>query len=533
MHEVRVRSSRYAAARALALATLLAAGPLAQAQTYQPPSVFVSGTNGNGGQGTYRYATGTNITVTISSTSTTTGGIYSYGVRTANSNMGAIGGPSNAFLTGATTTSPAALMDLWGWGCPIPGLTDPVNGTVCLGRGTVTFTFSEPVTDPYIQLGGMGTNYDNFPDSVRLNAQYTLTGAANGASPVSATLTRISGNTVLNVAGSLIGSSTPASEMSTSCSAPATGSTGAFPAAACGTVRVNGTVTSVSFDVSIRGYGTNNTVTNTGYPQSQNTVYSDGHLLSASIAPRVDLGITKTNTPASGPNDLSGDTYQAGETRTYTIVVTNNGQNTVVGATVADILPAVFSGASWTASYSAGGSGPVSGTGNLNATITLPSGGTATFLLTATVSPTATGDLSNTATVTMPAGVPDTNPANNSATDTDRQLTANLTITKTNTPASGPTDLANDTVVSGQNTTYTLLVTNAGPDAVTGAVITDQAVSGLTCPGAGNPDIVTCSGPACTGAAPLTITALSSSGVTLGTLPSGQSTTLTLTCRVN
>jgi len=44
---------------------------------------------------------------------------------------------------------------------------------------------------------------------------------------------------------------------------------------------------------------------------------------------------------------------------------------------------------------------------------------TVTFTLSGTISPSATGTLSNTATVAAPAGVTDPNPANNAATDTD------------------------------------------------------------------------------------------------------------------
>jgi uncharacterized repeat protein (TIGR01451 family) len=74
-----------------------------------------------------------------------------------------------------------------------------------------------------------------------------------------------------------------------------------------------------------------------------------------------------------------------GGTLTYTIVATNNGPSAVTGATVADLLPAELTGATWTCAASAGSACPASGTGNINATVDLLSGGTATFTLTATV----------------------------------------------------------------------------------------------------------------------------------------------------
>lgn len=111
---------------------------------------------------------------------------------------------------------------------------------------------------------------------------------------------------------------------------------------------------------------------------------------------------------------------------------------------------------------------------------------------------------------------------------------ADLRITKTNTPGvNGNVDQTGDTATSGASSTYTLTVTNAGPDAVTGAVVSDTPVTGLTCP-ATNP--VTCAGPA--GACPagaLTVADLTA-GITLGTLaasvPNNQ-VALSLTCQVN
>lgn len=50
----------------------------------------------------------------------------------------------------------------------------------------------------------------------------------------------------------------------------------------------------------------------------------------------VDLQITKTNTPGSGPNDQAADTLTSGQTTTYTLVVTNGGLSSVTGAVVTD-----------------------------------------------------------------------------------------------------------------------------------------------------------------------------------------------------
>ena len=119
-------------------------------------------------------------------------------------------------------------------------------------------------------------------------------------------------------------------------------------------------------------------------------------------------------------------------------------------------------------------------------------------------------------------------------TYTNARHQVNLSITKTNTPGTNnDIDQASDTVESGGSTIYTLTVTNNGPDPATGAVVTDQPSPGLTCPGAGNPTSVSCTGAACTGAGPMTVAALTGSGITLGTLANGASVSLSYTCAVD
>jgi uncharacterized repeat protein (TIGR01451 family) len=111
---------------------------------------------------------------------------------------------------------------------------------------------------------------------------------------------------------------------------------------------------------------------------------------------------------------------------------------------------------------------------------------------------------------------------------------SDLRITKTNTPLAGPDDQAADTVASGATTTYSLVVTNAGPSPVVAAVITDTPGAGLTCPVA---NVVTCTSTASPSACPggaLTVANLTA-GVALGTLPAtagGNTVTFTFNCTV-
>ena len=76
--------------------------------------------------------------------------------------------------------------------------------------------------------------------------------------------------------------------------------------------------------------------------------------------------------------------------------------------------------ATWTTTASTGSSvAASSGSGDIATTVTLLPGGTATFTVVAAVSHSATGILTNTATVAAPAGVTDDDLTDNSATDTD------------------------------------------------------------------------------------------------------------------
>ena len=182
------------------------------------------------------------------------------------------------------------------------------------------------------------------------------------------------------------------------------------------------------------------------------------------LAPAVDVAVSKTD---SQPSAVPGAPI------TYTILVTNAGPSSATGSRLIDTLPAALSGATWTCAATPGSScGVSSGTGSLDQIVTVGVGGTVTYIVTATVSPSATGLLVNTATVTPATGTTDTNPANDSATDTD-VLTphVNLGIVKTDGAVSA---------VPGTPITYTILVTNAGPSAVAGATVADVLPAALT-----------------------------------------------------
>lgn len=210
---------------------------------------------------------------------------------------------------------------------------------------------------------------------------------------------------------------------------------------------------------------------------------------------QADLGIGKTDGQA---------TAVPGLVVTYTIAATNLGPDPVTGATVSDPIPPNLTSASWTCAATAGSSCPPSGTGSISASVNLLAGGSATFALTATVQPGATGSVTNTASISAPSGVTDPAGANNVAVDTDTLTpSADLGLVVTDTP---------DPVAPGAGLTYTIPVSNLGPSRSPAATVVHVLPSAATfvsaspgCAHAGG--VVTC---------------------TLGALDPGQSVDLTV-----
>ena len=166
-------------------------------------------------------------------------------------------------------------------------------------------------------------------------------------------------------------------------------------------------------------------------------------------------------------------TIPAGQKNTYTIKVSNVGTNNVTGATVADSFPAMFTGVTFTATASGGASGfTASGAGNISDTVSLPKGSVITYNATGKISPSGTGTLSDTATVTPPSGVTDLTPANNTATDSDTiTYKADLKVMVAD---------GKSAAVAGSKNTYTITVSNLGPSNVSGAQINDSFPSTFT-----------------------------------------------------
>lgn len=163
--------------------------------------------------------------------------------------------------------------------------------------------------------------------------------------------------------------------------------------------------------------------------------------------PSADIEINKTATPKPAI---------AGQPLTYAITLKNNGPSTLKTSDVfvlTENLPAGYTASVF--SPSAGSYNAA--TGNWSG-LTLAAGQQATLAIAGTVAATASGTLSNTVFVAVPASISDPNISNNSKTDNtviNRQL--DLGIAKTSTPKP---------VIAGNNLTYTITLSNNGPSSL-------------------------------------------------------------------
>jgi uncharacterized repeat protein (TIGR01451 family) len=230
-----------------------------------------------------------------------------------------------------------------------------------------------------------------------------------------------------------------------------------FDAAGSGNINDGGIVlpvgSSVTYvvDATISPFASGATIDNTatvGLPEDETdpNAANNSDLETITLASLADLSITKTD-------NATGAT--PGGSITYTIVVSNGGPAGVLAATVVDYFPADLSGVTYTAGSVTGASGfTPAGSGDIDDTVNLPPGSSITYVATATINPSATADLVNTATVTSPAGVADPDSSNNTATtETTVAPSPNVSGTKSVTSP--------EPHVTGAQVQYTIVLTNS------------------------------------------------------------------------
>jgi hypothetical protein len=118
----------------------------------------------------------------------------------------------------------------------------------------------------------------------------------------------------------------------------------------------------------------------------------------------------------------------AGSSITYTITASNAGPSPVSGAEIYDpvtVRRGAITSDTWTATGAGGATGfTPSGSGSIDDIVAVPSGGSITYTVVATIGSGTSGTLSNTVTLTPPVDFTNTDPLADtggavSATDTD------------------------------------------------------------------------------------------------------------------
>jgi uncharacterized repeat protein (TIGR01451 family) len=228
---------------------------------------------------------------------------------------------------------------------------------------------------------------------------------------------------------------------------------------------------------------------NLPFPIGDEQVMTQGTVAGSNFSPLTtdDPDAPGMSDPTVTPIDAAPDlvitksdgvtTVAPGATTAYTLGVANVGDQAAANVLISDQVPAdtTFNAALSTPGWSCP-DGSMAGTLCQFGLGTLPVSAmptTVTFAVNVVAIPMGT-DIVNTATVADDgANGPDRNPLDNSATDIDTLVfpEADVSIAKTD---------GQDQVIAGATTEYTITVSNAGPDDVTGATVTDTPPAELT-----------------------------------------------------
>jgi uncharacterized repeat protein (TIGR01451 family) len=366
-------------------------------------------------------------------------------------------------------------------------------------------TFTEVVT-----MANLSVTKTDSPDPVMAGTNLTYALTVTNSGPSDAQNVVLSDNTPANTTFvSMMQTSGPAFTITT----PVVGGTGTVTASIV-TLAAGATAT-FTLVVNVNASTPNGaTITNTA---TAVTTTNDPNLTNNSatqtttVNTSADLVVTKTDAP---------DPVNAGSNITYTLTLTNNGPSDAQTVSLADGVPA---GTTFVSMMQTSGPAftlttpPVGGTGTVTASIvTFAAGASATFSMVVNVNAATTGIISNTANAS--SATVDSNPANNTATAQTTVNTADLAVTKSDTP---------DPVNAGTNLNYTLTLTNNGANFASNVVLSDAIPANTTFV-----SMMQTSGPAFT----LTTPPVGGSGTvtaTAVTFAAGASATFTLVVNVN
>ncbi len=211
------------------------------------------------------------------------------------------------------------------------------------------------------------------------------------------------------------------------------------------------------------------------------------------VVPAANLAVTNSDAP---------DPVATGATITYTQTLTNNGPDAAANAHITESIGSgvTFQSISAPAGFSCT-TPAVGGTGTINCTIaSMANGATASFTVVVNVT-AASGSITN--TVSGSSDAVDSVSSNNSATAITAILapqSADLGVTKT-TPSTS--------ALPGAAVTYTIVVTNHGPDTATSVSMTDPLPAKLLFQSITSPAGFSCTTPSAGATGTITCTAAS------------------------
>ncbi|TKC02761.1 beta strand repeat-containing protein, partial [Pedobacter frigoris] len=358
----------------------------------------------------------------------------------------------------------------------ITGQVDPavIDGDVFTNTATANFPAGSPVTDPDLSSNSSSVTTQVNNDPV-LKVSKSGPATINIGDPITYTI-EIRNGGAGNITGAQISDPVPADVAVSSWTAVA------LNGASIGGV-LNGTVSGTTNSIIATGdipatdpasvirITVQGIVTTSAHPTFTNTVTVTANgVRESSVVTAVNQS-TDIQVQKSGPQ-----TVAAGSAISYSIKVSNSGPIDVAGLLIRDNVPSAIEGLSWTAVASGSASitaGALGSSSNIQTTANIPVG-TANYITInvngVVKANTATGSISNTADVQLPAGVTDFNTSNNASTvKTDISTLTGLSVSK-----SGPQN-----GVSGSAITYTIRVINNGPSNAIQAVITDAVPAGI------------------------------------------------------
>jgi uncharacterized repeat protein (TIGR01451 family)/LPXTG-motif cell wall-anchored protein len=335
--------------------------------------------------------------------------------------------PADSTLTNGNGSFSAALVAA---GPQTITATDTVNSSITGTSNTIAVT-----GDADIALTKAVSNATpNVGDTI------TFTITASNTGPVTATNVTVTDNLP---AGLIFVSATPSQGSYNSTTGLWT--LGTLPSGPLATLQIQATVVSP------------NTMANTAVVSHSDQFDPNpaNNAATATVTPQhADLALAKT---------VSDSTPNVGDTVTFTVTATDLGPDAATNVTVTDVLPAGLTFVSATPSQ--GSYNPTTGVWTVG---TVTTGTPQTLQIQATV--VSPNSMTNTATVSHSDQF-DPNPANNSASATVTPQQADLALTKT---------VNNATPNVGDTVTFTVTLSNAGPDAATNVTVGDLLPAGVT-----------------------------------------------------